>query len=64
MLLHIVTTNEPSYYCMVSLGYSPHRAHKDSHCRFAHVYDMIGSHEQESQKQYAGDYKSYTRWRN
>lgn len=59
MLLHIATTNEPSYYCMVSLGYPPHRTRKDSHYRFVHVCDMLGSNEQESQKQYAGDYKSY-----
>ena len=59
MPLHIVTTNEPSYYCMLSLGYLPHRARKDSLCRFVHVCDTLGSNEQESQKQYAGDYKSY-----
>lgn len=58
MLLHIVTTNEPSKYCMVSLGYLPYRTRKDSHCRFVHVCDMLGDNEQESQKQYAGDYKS------
>lgn len=58
MLLHIVTTNEPNYYCMVSLGYPPHRTRKDSHYRFVHVSDMLGGNEQESQKQYASNYKS------
>lgn len=48
MPLHIVTTNEPSYYCMVSLGYSPHLACKDSQYRFVHVCDMLGGNEQES----------------
>ena len=48
MLLHIVTTDESSKYCMVSLGYLPYRTRKDSHYRFVHVSDMLGGNEQES----------------